>query len=298
MAEPPDFRMRFSLLGDTVVRRIRIIGLFCVLCAGGILPAHAYVLDAAQILDKTVKAIGSTGAAVIQQSLILHAAAGDGDAPRIAETVRYLFPGRFRSDIQSENVHKIQAVSFGDRVTVINEQLPAEGEEWFDRYKDLMLYRTAAPLEALLSEAGVDTTVSSFGRFDGRQAFIIGAHYPDESVPQLWVDKTTFVPFRWIVSGRDPVTARDLREIRYQGWHKSGGVWYPMRIAFFVNEALAREIQIDGIQFQPTLPEDQFDVSRLRMSVQPRITVPVETDGGGAEEVHRTIEDFKQIYER
>jgi len=286
------------LLGDAVYRRIRFIGLICLLCAGGMLPAHAYVLDTAQILDKVVKAVGSKGAAVIHQSLVLHAAAGDGEPPLVSETVRYLFPGRFRSEIQSETVHKIQVASFGDRVTVINEQLPAEGEEWFDRYKDLMLYRAASPLETMLQQAGVDTTVSSFGRFEGRLAYIIGARYPDESVPQLWIDKHTFVPFRWVVSGKDSVLERDLREIRYQGWHKSGGVWYAMRIAFMVNGTLAREIRIERVQPQPTLPEDQFDVARLRLSTQMRLMDPANTDAGEAEEVQKTIEDFKQIYER
>lgn len=289
--------MRYSLLGDIVVRQIRLFGLIWVLCAGGFLPAHAYVLDATQVLDRAARAIGSTGAAVVHQSLVLHAAAGEGEPPQISETVRYLFPGRFRSDIQSETVHKIQVWSNGDRVTIINDQLPAEGEEWFDRYKDLMLYQKAAPLEALLQKAGVDTSISSLGRFEGRLAFVIGAQYPDESVPQLWIDKLTFVPFRWIASGRGPDLAGDLREIRYQGWHQSGGTWYPMRIAFFINDSLAREIHIDRIQPRTTLPEEHFDVPSLRSAFQRRMAGPEETDGGGVEEVQRTIEDFKRIYE-
>jgi len=289
--------MRYSLLGNTVLRQIRLIGLIWVLCAGGFLPAHAYVLDAAQVLDRTATAIGSSGAVVVHQSLVLHAAAGEGEPPRISETVRYLFPGRFRSDIHSETVHKIQVWSNSDRVTIINDQLPAEGEEWFDRYKDLMLYQDATRLEAILQKAGVDTSVSSFGRFEGRLAFVVGAQYPDESVPQLWIDKHTFVPFRWIAAGRGPDLTGDLREIRYQGWHQSGGTWYPMRIAFFINESLVREIQLDRIEPQTTLPEEQFDVPRLRSAYQLRTAGPEETDGSAVEEVQRTIEDFKRIYE-
>jgi len=297
LAEPPGFRMKYSLLVDTVVRQIRFIGLMWVLCAGGFLPAHAYVLDAAQILDRTVKAIGSSGAAIVHQSLVLHAAAGEGEAPQVSETIRYLFPGRFRSDIQTDTVHRIQVWSYGDRVTVINDQIPAEGEEWFDRYKDLMLYQSVASMEALLQEAGVNTSVSSFGRFEGRLAYVIGAQYPDDSVPQLWIDKETFVPFRWILSGRDPDLIRNLREIRYQGWHKSGGTWYPLRIAFLADDILVREIQIDRVQPQPTLPEEQFDVPRLRWTYQRPTAEAGDAKGGDAEEVQRTIEDFKRIYE-
>jgi len=297
LGEPPGLLMRYSLLADTVARQIRFIAIIWLLGVGGVLPAQAYVLDTAQILDKMVKAVGSTGAAVVSRSLVLHAAAGEGEAPRVSETIRYLFPGRFRSDIQTDTVHKIQLWSNGDRVTVINDQIPAEGEEWFDRYKDLMLYQTMTPLEALLQAAGVDTSVSSFGRFDGRLAFVIGAQYPDDTVPQLWIDKQTFVPFRWIVSGRDPDRAMELREIRYQGWHKSGGTWYPMRIAFLVNDALVREINVDRIQPHPTLPEEPFDVLRLRWTYHEREAAPGDTDSGDAEEVQRTIEDFKRIYE-
>ncbi|MEZ4578569.1 MAG: hypothetical protein R2875_11315 [Desulfobacterales bacterium] len=61
---------------------------------------------------------------------------------------------------------------------------------------------------------------------------IIGAQYPDESVPQIWLDKETFRPMRWIVeSSGDPENPK-YSEILYRNWTRHSGAWYPSEIAF------------------------------------------------------------------
>jgi len=70
-----------------------------------------------------------------------------------------------------------------------------------------------------------------------------------------------------------------------------------MRIEFFSNGNLVREIHVQDIKVNPSFPDDLFDIEKLA-SLYPK-DAPIEPKNGDKEEldeVQKTIEEFKKIY--
>jgi hypothetical protein len=214
------------------------------------------------------------------------------------ESLRYVFSEAFRSDIISDDNQRIFVSRDGQTLTVIDGVISWGGETRFDLYKDLLLYRSREALSERLSSLGVDISVSSLGKFEGQIAFVLGAEYPDESQPQLWIDLAAFHPLRMIIpSGTSPYST-DFLEIRYSQWRKIGEIWYPMRTEFIQDGITVRAIEVNDYQINPNFSKDIFDIARLKLEYRQ----PVKTTNGAGEteglsEVQKTIEEFKKIFE-
>ena len=268
-----------------------IFSLFCV-------HANAYVLQGPHILELMTQKLGKTERLMVSQKLILYDDSLEKGAVELEETLRYVFPEAFRSDILSKNVERIQVLSKGVVLTVIDGKVTAEPETRFDRYKDILLYRSRMLLEQRLSMLGVDVKVSSVGRFEGKPVYVLGAQYPDESVQQIWFDKDSFRPFRWIIKSRTGESPDSSLEVRYLKWGQSGKTWYPMRIEFYKNDILLREINVKSIKMNPSFSKDLFDIEYLKSIYQTAApVVPDQNESEELNEVQKTIEEFKKIYE-
>ena len=217
---------------------------------------------------------------------------------QIDESLRYLFSEAFRSDSVSDDNQRIYVFRDGQTLTVIDGVISSGAETRFDLYKDLLLFRSHEVLSARLSDLGIDISLSSLGKFEGQPAFVVGAEYPDETLPQVWIDMETFQPLRMIIPSGSASYSTDFLEIRYSRWQKIGKIWYPMRIEFIQDGATVRTIEVNGYQVDPDFSKDVFDIARLKLEYrEPVLTpdLPDETDG--LSEVQKTIERFKKIFE-
>ena len=218
---------------------------------------------------------------------------------QLEETLRFFFPFAFRSDAKSSDSERIHVVS-GDRsITIVDGRTVPAVTNRFDLYKDIFLYRTREDLAERLLQLGVDVSISSLGRFEGEIALVIGAVYPDESVSQIWIDRDTFLPTRWIIRGNGGNANSDILEVRYLTWWKSGQVRYPSRIEFYQDGKLVRVNQTktfrEGVEFS----EDLFDIDKLRSayplaSEQPLVSGESEEEPS---EVQKTIDEFRKVFE-
>jgi len=277
--------------GRAVYRNfIIVVGLF--ICAGYCGIAAAYVLKGPHLLELMVESIGEADRLLIEQKLILYENSQETTPVELKETVRYVFPETFRSDIRSDSIQRIHIKSGETVLTVIDGRASAGPETGFDHYKDLLLYHSRILLEEKLATAGVDTSISSLGRFENHIAYVIGAVYPDSGRPQIWIDKESFLPLRWILRANSD---GPVLEFRYQQWKKIDDIQYPMRIQCYGNGKLIREIMVDDYRVDPVFAQELFDIGRLRSSY-PEQTAPkpVVKD---IDEVQKTIEDFKKLYE-
>jgi hypothetical protein len=219
---------------------------------------------------------------------------------QLDESLKYLFSEAFRSDIVSESNQRIYISNQGQTVTVIDGVISDAAESQFDVYKDLLLYRSREILSERLSNLGIDISVSSLGRFDGRIALVLGAEFPDQTVPQLWIDKETFHPLGIIVFGaKSPYgTQTGFLEIRYSNWQKVGKISYPMLIEFIQDGVTVRVIEVDDYQINPNFSKDIFDIARLKLEYRQSIRTPDPArESEGLSEVQKTIEEFKKIFE-
>jgi len=242
--------------------------------------------------------LGKAKSLLVSQKLVIHDESPQKIGVELSETLRYVFPEKFRSDTSSENVHRIYVLSKGKAVTVIDGKIADESDNRYDWYKNILLFKPRKMLQDKLSLLGVDVTISSLGRFQGKPAYVLGARYPDETVPQVWLDKDTFRPFRWIMTSKAGESRENSLEVRYFEWQKVHHIWYPMRIEFFATGILVREIHVQDIKVNPSFPDELFDIKHLK-SLYPQVS-PAEQKQGNKEnlnEVQKTIEDFKKLYE-
>ena len=219
---------------------------------------------------------------------------------QLDESLKYVFSEAFRSDIISESNQRVFVSNQGETITVIDGVISGAAESQFDVYKDLLLYRSREVLSERLSNLGIDISVSSIGRFDGRLSLVVGAEFPDQTVPQVWIDKETFQPLGILVFGAEsPYSNRTgFLEIRYSSWQQIGKISYPMQTEFIQDGVTVRTIEVDDYQINPNFSKDVFDITRLKLEYRERAGTPErEGESEGLSEVEKTIEEFKKIFE-
>jgi hypothetical protein len=217
---------------------------------------------------------------------------------QLDESLRYLFSDAFRSDIASDNNQRLFVFRDGQALTVTDGVISGVAETRFDLYKDLLLYRSREKLCERLPQLGIDVAISSLGKFEGHFAFVVGAEYPDETRPQVWIEMKTFQPLRMLLPGsRNPEGAGFL-EIRYLRWQEISKMWYPMRIEFREDGAIVRTIEVNDYQIDPHFAKDTFDIARLKQQYRQSTAIPDRpARNEGLSEVQKTIEEFKKIFE-
>lgn len=278
---------------DTI-KKITVVILYLL----AILPVSsvgAYVLKSGHILQLMAGSSGKAKYLRINQHIIVFDYLADNGKIIFPETVYYSFPAKFRSDIISESIQRIHIVSNQAALTVTDGHITSEAGSLFDSYKDLLLLRSRYLLERRLKDMGIDTGISSFGRFNDTLALVIGAQYPDESVSQVWVDKETFRPLRWIIKTDEPLI-REF-EIRYLQWQETGGGWYPWRVEFYENQMLVRQIAVERVSPEKTIAREVFDVVALKKKYVRQADLPGPVDGEDTSEVQKTIDSFKKRFE-
>jgi hypothetical protein len=215
------------------------------------------------------------------------------------ETLRYLFSNGFRSEIMTDDNHRIHVFAEGQAFTVIGGAAQLNPETRFDLYKDVLLFRSRPELASRLSLLNVDVSLSSLARFEGQIAFSIGAEDADEPVAQLLVDKESFRPLRWIIANGEAGYGAAHLEVRYLDWSQlDDSFWYPMRIEFFQNDSLVRSIQVQRYEVNPSFSPELFDINALRSNyptAAPALSGSSESEG--VSEVQKTIDEFRKMFE-
>jgi outer membrane lipoprotein-sorting protein len=214
-------------------------------------------------------------------------------------SIRYLFPQAFRSDIITDDNQRIHVYANGQALTIIDGATRAIPQTRFDFYKDLLLIRSRPELVERLTRLNVDMSISSLGRFEGRIYFVIGAQYPDESRTQIWVDQENFRPLRWIIAPGAVGFQSDKLEIRYLDWWQfNDSFWYPMRIEYYQDDILVREIKVQRYEVDASIPAELFDIEQLRSAYPPAESV--SSDAGESRpvsDVQEAIEEFGKMFE-
>ncbi|MFP4477711.1 MAG: hypothetical protein ACLFOY_19285 [Desulfatibacillaceae bacterium] len=342
-----------------------------VLAAAG---AAAYVLPPGQVVEFMNDSLGNADTLAVSEKVVYHGQAEDGGNVELTGTAGYDFPESFREDVSDQGSSYLYVASPEGVVKVRDEEIVANAESLFDHYKDPFLYRDEDRLMQALADAGVDTSVSSLGRWDDRVVFVIGAQYPDESVPQLWVDREMRVPVRYIVrgysegrvkrglaremlgvealekeepsgaAGREEARAPDTwevaspdemdarrepgagaerdwglldvdekpgeklepaprgAEVRYEDWRDLGDQglrWYPARILFVEGDRVVEERVLEDYRVNASFEPDYFAVSRIRQAYGEAgyLEGGGEKAREGMDEVERTVEDFRRVFE-
>lgn len=262
------------------------------------LPARGYVLEGPHLLLLMTENLGTAAGLAVHQKLLIYDDAASDVPAEATETLTYRFSNAFRSESISPSMRRIHVKTLDAAVVIVDDGISAHGETRFDCYMDPLLFRSRILLQRRLSDNGINPMVSSLGRFEGLPVYVLGAHYPDLSTPQLWLEKETFRPIRLLFPGSDGQGGVPGLEFRYLQWQQNRRLWYPMRIQCYQNDRLIREMIAHEMTLNPLIPEDLFDTDRLRSQFGKADAVNGEMPSAQApSDIQRVLDDFKKRYE-
>ncbi len=275
-----------------MINRTKKIVLYVTFLLFSAVLSNAFVPNGDMVLDVMLKKLKASKTFVVKQNLVFMKSRQDDSSGKIREvfpeTLKYVFPDKFRSDIVSDDMKRVYVALKGQSIKIINGQRAVVSDSGFELYKELLLLRSKPLLKKRLDLTGVDLSVVSLGRIDGNIAYVIGANYPDESMSQLWVDRKTFLPVKWVVK----VKSDELFEFYYKNWRKKHLIWYPMRIESYLNKELMRVADVLKTDESSKINYKDFDIKHLEF-LYPFIESEEEEN---SDEIQETIKKFTKIY--
>jgi hypothetical protein len=277
--------------------------------AAAVLPPPAAMAAEAAELAPGAEATTTGGDAAVDA---LAAAGPLADAqpahpPIRTEELIYQLPGGYRAEIRSDAIQRLYLEVGGEALLVIDGRLESQGSGWFERYKDLLLFTRRLALHRHLARKGVDLGVASLGLWEARPVYVLGARFPDAAPAQIWVDKETLLPLRWLwqlpldgaIDRSDGEAVRRF-EIRYDRWQLFGKRRYPLRVQFFENHVLVRTLMAENIVVDAEVDAKLMDLEAVRQAALPpeENLAPEEVVGDPAvDEIQEAIDIFKKRYE-
>ncbi len=164
------------------------------------------------------------------------------------EKLLYSFPNHLRTEIISQSIESFSVESDFEFIKiadgVIKSQEKSQEKPIVEMYSDILLYRDHETLLNQLDLQGIDTTQVSFQRYRGTIYWVIGKPLKknqeiDSDFSGLWIEKDTFLPFRYIIKKNDKKV-----EFFYQNWHKVSKTFYPMQVYIFLDNRLYATIDV------------------------------------------------------
>jgi hypothetical protein len=214
---------------------------------------------------------------------------------QVDETLRYLLPGKLRSDIVSGTVSRLyvesnfQFIKVEDGVVVSLKKSPV------DFYTDPLLYRDHETLMTQLVLAGVDTQQVSFQRFEDKICYFIGQPpLNGQESPGLWIEKTSFFPVRYMVDqGGWRVS------FYYENWHRVSQTWYPLRTTIFIDNQVFATIDVQQFELESGFSSVLFDVTHIqgRYPDGSRSREEGQESSDRFDELDQQINNFRKLYE-
>jgi len=278
----------------------RMSYLLCVFIVLGLaVTSHSYILPAKQILGFMIEQLGSARTFVVVQNSVIYDPAIEGGMRELDETLYYWYPDRFRREVNTPGSEQVRVVGPDGAIFATNGKIVAETQSLFDHFKDPLLYREKELLLHSLGEQDINLDVVSLGRYKDKFAYVIGAKYPDESVPQIWIEKNTFRPIRYVLkgSGFDGTPLEEIEYSDYKALDKKKW-WYPTRIVFYRNGRPDRVYVLKSYTVNPNLSKQLFDIAYLKTVYKPiASTQQSPSPTSEVDDVKKAIRDFTKTFE-
>ena len=221
--------------------------------------ARAYILPSGFLLNKYYKKRPSklkSYKVELQTSLV----GGQYEGGEVSgKEVWYVaLPMKFRSELELPGGTRIVVVSKGRRYTIEPGQKGEAKMEpaMFDPVINLLArgpvkgkkksFRAGDLLLSDLETAGIDVKVRGLTRMGDHIAVIIGAKEGEEDKPQLWIDKDTFLPLRYL-SGKE-AGGIDVRFSDFITMERRR--WLPGKIEFYRDNKLFKMQEVKDVDLK------------------------------------------------
>jgi len=266
---------------------------------------HAFIPGSHDIISlATEKIVEPVGMKVVQQKKIYQELnrgiqtnpfQAEPEFIEIKEKLWFSYPGKFRSEAETDYHDMICVESKGQFVKIIDEYIEAKEKSITDLYTDILLFRKPESLTKRLKSSGVDIKSSSLKRYDGVIYFVVGTPpEKDHLSSSFWVEKDTGFPGRYTIF-KDNM----FLDIFYKKWKKISRTWYPMEIVMYLDGLLFSRIDAESFELEADFEKNFFNVKRLKNIYPESSSMNSEAEAveNRSSELEKSIIDFKNIYE-
>jgi outer membrane lipoprotein-sorting protein len=229
-------------------------------------PAAAYRPSTTSVLHRAMeRAIERASRALkVEATVQMFAADGARRGEPLVERVWIAPPGQLRRETEGDDGVIVELRADGRTVTKTPGQPDKTSKAGVDVLVDLLAplapaSASADQMLASLKALGINTEVTSFARFDGRVAIVVGSKPWQTDQPQVWFDKETLLPVRVVTFGKGSDGAPQKVDVRYLGWGSPvGGNWYPASIEIWKSDKLVRRSVTQNVDRDGTLDASVF----------------------------------------
>ena len=173
------------------------------------------------------------------------------------------FSGSFRLDTTLPFEREILLHSDGLTLTVMNGGIVSEVPDIRCILKDFLVERSPDNILEVLHANHINTDRMGLGRFNGKIAYIIGANEGQTQAPQLWLDKDTFLPVRFIKE-EEKEDGPSILEVRYLNYKYIDRKYrYPSVVEFYRDNKLTLRYQTRKVVVNTSIPNNLFDIQKI-----------------------------------
>jgi hypothetical protein len=230
--------------------------------------ALAYRPSSSSVLHRAIeRSIERASRALrVDATVQLYAADGSRRGEPLVERVWVAPPWQMRRETEGDDGVIVEVRADGRLLTKTPGQPDKTSKAGVDVLVELLAPLPPAQaagdqLLASLKTLGINTEVTSFARFDGRVAIVIGSKPWQTDQPQAWFDKDTLLPVRVVTFGKGSDGAPVKIDVRYLGWGSPvGGNWYPASIEVWKSDKLVRRSVTQSVERNGTIDAGVFSL--------------------------------------
>ena len=223
-------------------------------------PAFAYIPSAHFIIKMMMKGNQAIRDVKVEQTRITFDEDSGREDLRVPEVLYLKSPDYYRLDRALPEKKTITICNRGETFTFVDGKRTPHVMDGTILFKDLLIKRSVDDITALLRSRNVDVDRMALGRFEGKIAYIIGAGETEAELPQLWIDKESFLPIRFIMREKKNNAVVTV-EIRYLNYGSIAGKFqYPSNIEFYYDGKLSLRYHAQEVRINIAIPDRVFDI--------------------------------------
>ncbi len=166
--------------------------------------------------------------------------------------------------IQTTDEQRLYIEREGVSAVGVGESLTRGAGAITNLFGGLMLTR-GADLDALseriitlLMRSGINTEVVTLGRIKEQAVYIIGAQIGEPDKPQVWFDKDSFLPLRWVIYNQGETRGIKVEMLMSNYGSSPAGNIYPRTVKTYRDDKLYSHSQVLEAKTNQSLPESLF----------------------------------------
>lgn len=219
------------------IRSISVLFIICFFCGSN---ANAFLPDTANLVNFMLKKKGTCSSYFSAADSNVFSFEGENVFEAKID-LYYSCSGYFRANLKNSLSAMVYMESTTKAMTLHGEEIVSEKPSKYFLFKDIFwLYEYQAFIDHL-QKRGCEVSRIRFDKKDGRICYVIGKINSEslQDQAELWIDKETFLPYFY-----DLVFEGSRSSFKFKNYFKEGGLFYPGITEIFINDVLARKIDV------------------------------------------------------